>query len=171
MSPNSNAFVFRALVRLYVFVTALTLFFLTLTVLTAIKKGDWWPVVYPPLFASPLYALLMWLRLDVDADGFSYRGPLGTRRVVYTDVTRAYFETIRSGNAPQGVTHFYVQLRSGENVSIKLRCFPIRAAAWILTALERHQVPIDVPETWSARNMHGQILAEQKKLAESLKQA
>jgi len=165
--PNGlpHKLAFRTSISLYIMATVFVVLFLGLAVFVSFKRNDWTAAAVVLGIAVPLYLLLGYLRFEIDADGFRYRGPLTRRRIEFTDVARGYFETVRARNSPQGAAFFYVALRNGHEFKVNLRVFPIRAAAWLFTALDLHEVPIDAPETWSARRMNDQIRAAQTRLS------
>jgi hypothetical protein len=156
--------VYRAGLHLFVIVGIFAAFFIALGVVIAVKRSDGTFLAVAGGGTAVLFLLLCWLRLEIRPDGFTYRNLSMNRAVAFADVERAYFETLTADVAPQGVATFWVGLRDGKAIKVNLRTFPIRAAALLFTALERHGIPIDVPNTWAAQRMARQIREEQARL-------
>ncbi len=156
--------VFRVGVHLIILVGLLAGLALAVGLGEGLARGRWTPFAVLAALTALWYLLLAYLRLEIRLDGFSYRNLSGNLFVPFADVEKGYFQTVHGGYAPQGVAFFWVQPRGGKPFKVNLRTFPIRAAAVLFAALDRHGIPIDVPDTWSARRMADQIRAEQKKL-------
>jgi hypothetical protein len=155
--------VFRAGLHLYVLVGLLVSLFIGLGIAVAIRREDWTFLAVAGGGAVVLFLLLLVLRLEVRHEEFAYRNLSGSRTVPFTDIERAYFETVHADAAPQGVAVFWVEVRGGKRVKVNLRTFPIRAAALLFATLERHGVPIQVPDTWAAKRMNRQVREEMAK--------
>jgi hypothetical protein len=152
--------VFRAGLHLFILVGLLCALFLGLGVAVGARRGDWTFLAVVGAGALAVFLLPLALRLEVRPDAFAYRNLSGSRTVPFGEVERAYFETVRADAAPQGVAAFWVQLRGGKALKVNLRTFPVRAAALLFAALERHGVPIEVPDSGAAKRMYRQIREE-----------
>jgi CDP-diglyceride synthetase len=158
--------VFRTGNHLWSVVAIFGIVFLGFGAWIAATRSDWSFVVIVAGALAAIFLLLTYLKLEIQDTGFHYRNLTTNRFVPFADIEIAYFETIRASAAPQGVATFWVRLRDGKALKINLRTFPIRAAAVLFKAFERHGIEIVVPETWSARRMAAQIRAEQDTLVE-----
>ena len=138
---------FRAAGRPYAMVGVLTGFFLGLGALATWENGGAWPVVAIAGCAG-LYLVikLLYLRLEVTADGVRYRTLRADRRWGFADLERGYFQTVVNRAAPQGVRSFWLKPKAGPAINIDLQTLPVRAAAVLFGALQRHGIPIDVPD-------------------------
>jgi hypothetical protein len=163
-SNTETPSVFRVGVHLIILVGLFTGFLLAIGVADGRARGNWTPFAVLAGVTAVWFLLLAYLRLEIRPDGFSYRNLSVNRALPFAAVERAFFLTIRSSRTPQGVAAFWVQPRDGKPFKINLRTFPIRAAAVLFAAFDRHGIPVEVPDTWSARRMAAQIRAEQKKL-------
>lgn len=161
---STNTRVYRVGAEVLVFAGVFALFFTTLGIVIAAKKGDWnFLAIIVGAFAV-FFFLLQVLRLEIGSEGFKYRNLSGSRTVLFADVRRAYVEVVRDTQAPQGVAVFWVEQQDGKRVKVNLLTFPIQAAAVLFTALETHGVQIEVPDLWAARRMVDQIRTAQAKL-------
>jgi hypothetical protein len=158
--------VYRVGIHLLVVVGIFAGLFAALGVFLAVKKGNWTVLAIVVAFAAVLFLLLQLQRLEIGGTSFKYRNLSGSREVTFADVGRAYFEVVRAKNAPQGVARFWIERRDGSRVKINLRVFPVEAAAVLFTALESHDVEIEVPDAWAARRAADQVRAAQAKLRE-----
>jgi hypothetical protein len=156
--------VYRVGTHLLVVVGVFALFFTTLGILIVVKKGDWNFLAIIVGGFAVFFLLLQVLRLEIGSDGFKYRNLSGSRTVLFADVRRAYIEVERANKAPQGVAVFWVERRDERRVKVNLRTFPMQAAADLFTALETHDIQIEVPDEWAARRTVDQIRAAQAKL-------
>jgi hypothetical protein len=162
-ATSSTKFTFRAGTHVFVLVGVAATFFMALALAAGIRSGDW-------SFAAALAAVIvLWLgllsilKLEIRPDGFTYRNLSGIRSVEFADVEIAYFKTIVMNGMPAAAA-FWVRLRDGKGIKINLRTFSVRAAAVLLSALDAHEIPIRVPDTWPARRMAGQIRDVQAKM-------
>jgi hypothetical protein len=159
--------VFRAGTHLYFIIGIFASLFLALGVLIAIKTNEWAFLAVVGGGTAVLYALVSYLKLVIRENGFTYRNLSMNRSVEFAEIIKACFETVHARAAPQGAAAFWVHLGDGTAMKINLRMFPIRAAAVLFSTLERHGISIEVPDTWAAQRMAGQIRAEQDKLRSS----
>jgi hypothetical protein len=151
---------FRAGRHLYAVIGVFVSLFSALGALIVVKRGDW--TFLAVVVAAALFLLLQVLRLQVGFDGFKYRNLSGSREVAFAEVGRAYMDVVRSQHSPQGVARFWIERRDGRRVKVNLRTFPVQAAASLFTALEAHDIQIEVPDEWAARRMVEQIRAKRR---------
>lgn len=157
-------FTYRAGVHLYVLIGIPATILFAIAVAAGVRTGDWKMAAVVVATVAVWFALLAILKLEIRTDGFRYRNLTGVRSIQFADIEYAYFVTLRSSHTPQGVASFWVRSRSGAATKVNLRTFPIRAAAVLFAALDAHQIPIQVPDTWAARRMAKQIRDAQAKL-------
>jgi hypothetical protein len=150
--------------NLYVLVGVFASFFLALGVIDGIRRDDWTSLAVVSGAIVFLFLLLSYLRLEIGVEGFRYRNLSTNRRLQFGDIERAYFATVYGVYAPQGVATFWVQPRQGKPMKINLMTFSVEAAAALFIALDRHGVPIEVPNTWAAQLLAKQIRDHQAKL-------
>ena len=156
---------FRADRRLYVVIGLFTSFFAVLFLFVTIKRPERWPILAGVCGATvALFLCPSRLRLEITPDTFHYRNLSTSRTEKFSDIDRAYFQTIHSTHTPGGVAAFWIRPKQGKPVKVNLRTFPIEAAAVLFAALDEHGIPIDVPDTWAARRMARQIRECQAKL-------
>lgn len=138
---------FRAAGRPYGAVGLLAGFFLLIGTVLLYENRGAWPVLVITGGAT-LFALasLAWLRLEIGVQGIRYRTVGGTRFLEFGDIERAYFETMVNRAAPHGVHIFCVKPKEGKVLRLDLRALRAGAAPRLLTTLERHGIPITLPE-------------------------
>lgn len=139
---------FRAAGRPYAMVGAMTGFFVGLGALATWENAGAWPVLAIAAGAG-LYLVikLLYLRLEITGDGVRYRTLRADRTWGFADLERGYFQTVVNRAAPQGVRSFWLKPRAGPAINIDLQTLPVRAATVLFGALQRHGIPIDVPES------------------------
>jgi hypothetical protein len=162
--PATESRVYHVGTHLLVVVGIFAALFAVIGLFIAVKQGDWSFLAIVILAAGGFVLLLQVLRLEIGPTRFKYRNLSGSREVAFADVSRAYFDVVRSDYAPQGAARFWVERRAGGRVKVNLRTFPTEAAAVLFTALEGHGIQIEVPEAWAARRMAEQVRAAQSKL-------
>jgi len=121
--------------------------FFGLGVVATVENRGAWPVLAVAGGAA-LYLLvkLLYLRLQVSPEGIRYRTLAADRAFAFGDIERGYFEQVVNRAAPQGVRTFWIRPKQGKPVQIDLRSLPVRAATVLYAALQRHGIPIDIPE-------------------------
>ena len=124
---------------------------------------EWHAVVGICSVAIVWFVFLRRLRLEIGPDGVRCRGVIFNRTLQFAEISKAYFKTEYGGYAPQGVSFFWLQPSEGKPMKVNLRYFPIDAAALLFTALERRNIAIEVPNTWSAKRMVAQVRKQQNK--------
>lgn len=165
MSEHGEAVVFRVSKRVYVIVGVFVGLFAALGILIMIKEpteGMFFAI--DCTVGVVLFAGMSRLRLEIRHDGIHFRNLTSNRFLSYTDIAGAYLKVVTTRKAPQGVAAFWLRTKDGRRTKINLRSFPIQAAALLFTELERRDIPIDIPDHWTARRMVSQIRACQEQL-------
>lgn len=162
--PDRNARSYGASGNLYFLVGMLATLFLGIFSAVARKDGNWIPAYATCGIAVALLAMLQLIRFTIGPDGFVMRKPLSTETIDFADVTRAYFIVTYGRRTPQGVGDFCVQTKDGKEHPLNARIYPITAAAELFDALDRHGIPIEVPDLWAANRMVNEIRRAQAKL-------
>jgi hypothetical protein len=147
-------FVARATAAAYGTAGLFGAFFVMLGAVATYENHGSWPVLAIAAGAMVLmFANLAYLRLSVGPDGIRYRTLRTRRALAYSEIKRAYLETSVNRFAPHGVVSFWVQPKEGKALNINLRNLPRTASVALLTALEEHGVPLDVPDTGAGQRL------------------
>ena len=133
--------------------------------LAGLVKGEWTGFSITSAIALSFLAALWRARLQVEPPSIVYQTLFSRREIAYADIADAFFETVRSGFAPQGAAKFFLRLKNGKTLGINLRLFPIETAALLFQHLEARHIPLAAPATWAARRMHDQIQECRRRLA------
>jgi hypothetical protein len=167
-SPESgNRFSFRADTRVYVIVSIFCVFFVILGTSITLKQPNQWPVLAVALAVlGAFFVGLNFLRFEVGPDYFFYRNLSGSRKLPFTDISRTGFGAIYVSGTPAPGASFWIEPKRGKSFKVKLRTFPIEAAARLFSALDRAGIPIDVPDVWGCQRMASQIRDCQHKIEE-----
>jgi hypothetical protein len=121
--------------------------FFSLGIVATVENRGAWPVLAVAGGAALyLTVKLLFLRLQVSAEGIRYRTLGADRAFGYADIERGFFTQVVNRAAPQGVRTFWIRPKQGKPMQIDLRSLPVRAATVLYGALQRHGIPIDVPE-------------------------
>jgi hypothetical protein len=155
-TDHTASAVFRAAGRPYAAASLLGGLFVGLGVVLMVERASAWPVVAIAC-AVTAYLLtgLAFLRLEINPHTIRYRTLRGSRVLDFSEIDRAYFETIVNRAAPMGTTRFWIRPKMGKPLSIELRTFRPGAAALLLAAIERHGIPIEAPGAEALRAAHG----------------
>jgi hypothetical protein len=157
--------VFRPPLHPFVVVGVVFLFVEGLLLLIRLKTGNNYPFIMCGSLFVVMFVLAGWSRLEIRPDGFRYRTLLGTRRVAFADVSRAYFQVVgRDRHASEGMAVFRVEKKDGQRVTVNLRMFQMNAAAVLFTALERQGIEIEIPDLVAARRMADCVRAAQAEM-------
>ncbi len=165
--PNRTARSYGASVGLYVLTGLLAALFLGMGVGVGRQSGNWIPFY---LFSGVLVlvlAMLQLMRFKVGPDGFTCRTTQAVETIDFADVTRGYFiitVVIHNGFPSQRVTDFGVEKKDGTTFRFNLRHYSVKAAAHLFDELDRHGIPIEVPDIPAAHRMDRQIRKAQAKL-------
>jgi hypothetical protein len=98
------------------------------------------------------------LRLQIGPDGFAYRHGGGSGRAAFKDLTRAYVEVTR-----WGIPALSVESRNLERHRIPSPGFSVAALAALLTALEEHDIYVQVSKNEVARRLIAKVRVAQGK--------
>lgn len=144
-------------------------FFLLIGVVVMRQNPGAWPVLAIACGVTACsLAGVAYLRLEIGVDGIRYRNVSANRSLRFTEIKRAYFETMVNRAAPQGVAAFWIEPTEGKALKINLRTFPVAGTALLLAALERHGIPVEVPHAGAAQRMarevRGQVRRGPRKL-------
>jgi hypothetical protein len=151
-------FVARATAAAYGAASLFGSFFLMLGAVATYENHGSWPVLAIAAGVTVLMlANLAYVRLTVGPDGIRYRTLRTRRTLAFSEIKRAYLETSVNRFAPHGVVSFWVQPKEGKALNINLRNLPRTASVALLTALEEHGVPLDVPDTGAGQRMVREI--------------
>ena len=148
-----------ASVALYVIVTIAAVFFLSLgTVIVVEKPGQWQLLAVSAAVTAVLYVCLRVMRLEVAADGITYRSIFGTQFAGFSEIERAYYKAdTYDPQKPVSRVRLFLQTRAGNTARLNLRVFPIEAAAICLLALEDHDIEVEKSSFLAARRFDDQI--------------
>jgi hypothetical protein len=150
--------------NLYFLVGVLATIFLGVSFVVARKNGDWTLFyIFSPILLGLLLVLQL-IRFQIGPDGFVLRTPLSSKTVDFGDLSRAYFVVIYGGSTPQGVGSFCVETKDGKKIDTNLRLYTIKAAAALFDELDRHGIPIEVPNLWAANRMVNEIRRAQTRI-------
>jgi len=155
LRPGPEApFVARAQGRAYLAAGLFSGFFVLMGVLLTRESAQTWPVLVVACgVAAFMLAGLAYLRLEVGSEGIRYRSFGSNRALRFSEIERAYFETVVNRAAPRGLVTFWIKPKAGNALRVNLRTFPPGAATRLLTALERHGIAIAVPDSAAALGM------------------
>jgi hypothetical protein len=163
MKPTSSEpAVFRAAPSQYVLVAIVGTFFTGLGIFVGLNKGDWAIAAFGVAAAAVLLGLILYLRLEVRADGFTYRTLIINCDVAYSQVLRGHFVTEFHDGIETGA-RFALELHDGSMFRPRLRSFPIQATALLFDRLEQAGVPVRDPDSGSAKRLCDKITAARAK--------
>jgi hypothetical protein len=124
------------------------------------------------VFASFVFLAVMLclrlLRLEITDREIEYRSLFCRVVLPFEEIQRAYFEGEAAENVAFTVARFKLQTRDGKISGISLKCFPLPFVADLFTALERHKIPLQVPDFWHAQYLMEQVREQQVKNQRSL---
>lgn len=149
--------------NLYFAITFVGSIFLVIFGLVASKNGDWRGIMIVAGIMAALFLMIQVLRFRVGPDSFSCRTLVSSKTYHYADISIGYFMVTISQSRPQGTATFGIELKDGQKAEINLRLFPIGAAVLLFDELERHNIPIEVPDLWAAQRMLKDILKAKAK--------
>src|SRR5207247_7179644 len=93
-------------------------FFVLMGVLLTRESAQTWPVLVVACgVAAFMLAGLAYLRLEVGSEGIRYRSFGSNRALRFSEIERAYFETVVNRAAPRGLVTFWIKPRSEEHTS------------------------------------------------------
>ena len=111
-----------------------------------------------------LVLMLQLLRFQIGPDGFVLRTPLSRDTVDFANLSKAFFVVTYAGSTPQGIGSFCVETKDGKKYDLHIRAYSVKAAAALFDELDRHGIPIEVPNLWAANRMVNVIRRAQAKM-------
>jgi hypothetical protein len=161
---NRTSHSFGASWNLYFLVGLLGTIFLGIFIAVARKEGNWTPFYITGGILVAVLLMFQLIRIQIGPGGFVFRTPLSSNTVDFADVSRGYFVVTYSGDTPQGVGSFCVETKDGKKSDLNLRIYSIKAAAALFDELDRHGIPIEVPDLWAANRMVNEIRRAQARM-------
>jgi hypothetical protein len=117
------------------------------------KGKDWTGVPFALAICVIAYVTISTVKIDIRADGFTYRNWYGKRTIAFANVQRTSWDR---GD--------WVHQSSGFPVKIHLPTLPVRAAAILFGCLEMYDVPTEGPYTQTSARMLSEIRAEMQRI-------
>lgn len=162
-AKNRTARSFGAGGNLYFVIGFFGTIFLVIFGLVGSKNGDWRGTLIVVGIITALFLMLQVLRLKVGPDGFVYRTLIFQRTYDFDDISKGFFTVTYSSSTPMGVGNFCVELKDGTKAEVNIRLYVIGAAVALFDELERHDIPIEVPDLPAAHRMVREILKAKAK--------